>query len=73
MIVSIEPRQRPDGDVGVEGGGPEKGFRIVGAVGNPPARDEAVGQPSARPDHDVVPDGASVERGSGPDPATVLA
>jgi hypothetical protein len=69
MIVTIDPGKRPGGDLGVDRGRPEKGFRIVGSGGDAAAGEEAVGETSARADHGSVPDDGPRERGIRPDPA----
>ncbi len=67
MIVTIEPGKRPDGNVGVDRGRPEKGFRMVGTGGDASASDETVGQPGALTDPGTVPDDGTRERGAGAD------
>ena len=57
MSDSHEPGQRIDADLADVGGGPEKGFVMLGAGGNAASSDEAVRETRALADRDAVPDG----------------
>ena len=67
MIVRIEPGERASDDGSVGSVGPQKGFLIVGSVGNVAASRDAVRQARARSQRNTVPHRRAPDIGAGAD------